>query len=543
MTNEIGLHDLARQDVGSWEEAERGFAFPRVGRYNIAADCLGHDPAKTALVLVDPDGTSAVTFGELDERSGRFGAGLRALGVEVGDRVAVKLSQSAEMAIVLLGALRIGAVIVPVSNVLGEDGVHHRLLDCDARALVARGSEQEIAIASRLGIQLVSAQVDGPAPTVQDLIAESAVSDFEPTGPDSPAIILYTSGTTGKPKGVLHGHRVILGHHPIDYAWNFVRADDISYSPVDWAWAGGLFLGLLVPLAHGASVVVFREQRFDPDRALEVFRECGVTIGLFPPTVLRMLRQSGAVTPQTAATLKLRCFITGAEAVEPELFAWAAENLGVTVNNAYGLTESNCLIGHSTVLGALDPECLGRPYPGRKLALLGEDGRPVGPGELGEIAVSADDPIVMIGYWNDPAATAHKLRDGWLRTGDTAHADEDGNLYFHGRNDDIIKSGAYRIGPAEIEAVILQHAAVAECGVVGLPDPVRGQIVTAAVKLREPHEDSERLTEIFQAEVRKKVGAHAYPRVVRYVDALPRTTNGKLDRKTLRAELAPAENP
>jgi acetyl-CoA synthetase len=536
----IGLRELANHDVSSWEEAQRAFTFPAVDHYNIAADCLRHDPTKPALLVVEPGGIVPFSFGELDSHSARLAAGLLALGVRRGDRIAVKLSQSVEMAVTFMAVMRIGAIVVPISNVLGEDGVRHRLVDCGARQLVALGSDVEVELASQTGIPLISAAAEGASPTIQSLIAQvpGAGAKTVATGPDDPALLLYTSGTTGKPKGVLHGHRVILGHHPIDYAFNFVQPHDVSYSPVDWAWGGGVFLGFLVPLAHGIPVVTFREPRFDPERTLQVLRDCGVTIGLFPPTVMRLLRQSDAVTPAARESLKLRCFITGAEAVEPELFGWASDNLGVTVNNAYGLTESNCLIGHATVLGPMDPGCLGRPYPGRRVALLGEDGNPVPPGEQGEIAVDAADPVMMLEYWNAPEATAAKFVDGWFHTGDTAHADENGLLYFHGRSDDLIKSGAYRIGPAEIEAVILQHDAVAECAVVGMPDPMRGQVVTAAVRLRDPARATDALMETFQTEVRKKVGAHAYPRVVHFVDTLPRTVTGKVDRVTLRAELA-----
>lgn len=522
----IGLRELARNDVESWEDAAKPFVWPAIDRYNIAADCLRGDPGAPALLVVGDGTVSPVSVGELDAMSAGLAAEFLALGLEPGDRVAVKLSQSVEMAASILGVLRAGGVVVPISNVLGDDGVRHRLTDSGARLLVALGSEQEQALARDNGMVLVAPALD-----------LSGAPGFAETAPDTPALLLYTSGTTGKPKGVLHGHRVILGHRTLDYAFDRFQPDDVAYSPVDWAWAGGLFLGLLAPLAQSIPVVTFREPKFDPERLLTVLRDCRVTIGLFPPTSLRLLRQSGAVTPAVAAELRLRCLVTGAEAVEPELFGWAADELGVVVNNAYGMTEGNALIGHSSLLGALDPVCLGRPYPGRRIALLDGAGLPVAPGEPGEISLDASDPVCMLGYWNDPEATALRIVDGWLRTGDTAHTNENGDFYFHGRSDDIIKSGAYRIGPAEVEAVILLHDAVAECVVVGLPDPVRGQVVTAAVRLREGHVASDELTAALQGEVRRKVGAHAYPRDVRYVETVPRTATGKVNRPALREQL------
>jgi acetyl-CoA synthetase len=487
-----GLRELVLRDARSWEDAAERFRVVLPARYNIAADCLRAPAGDVALIDA---GGGRVTFGELDALSARVAGGLAALGVGAGDRVAVRLSQGVDMAACVLAVLRLGAILVPISNVLGADGVAHRLADSEPRVLI------------------------GPEGVAPARLRDGPPAPFAATAPDTPAILLYTSGTTGKPKGILHGHRVLLGHHAIDFALDGIRPGDVSYGPVDWAWGGGLWLGLLVPLAHGIPVVAFRERRFDPERTVALLRAHGVSVGLFPPTVLRLLRQSGV----RLDGLRLRCLVTGAEAVEPDLLAWADEELGVTVNNAYGQTEANALIGHSTMLGALDPMCLGRPYPGRRIALLDDDLQPVPEGAPGQIAVAADDPVCHLG-----------APPGWLLTGDTAQADERGQLYFRGRADDIIKSGAYRIGPAEVEAALLLDAAVAECAVVGLPDPARGQVVTAFVRLRGDAAGGAELTERLQQHVRTKVGGHAYPRDVRYVGDLPRTSTGKVDRATLR---------
>ncbi|HEY9472889.1 MAG TPA: AMP-binding protein [Mycobacteriales bacterium] len=542
----IGLRDLTVRDARSWSEAAARFTLPAIDSYNIAADCLRAPRDSTALLTGGPEGITRVSFGELDAASARFAAGLRSLGLSPGDRVAIMLSQSFEMAVAVFAVLRAGAVAVPVSTVLGADAVRHRLTDSQPRIMVAAGSEAERALAAEAGVTLVSTG-DGPGPTMAGLLAGASVPDttIAQTAPDTPGLLLYTSGTTGKSKGVLHGHRVLLGHHGVDRALNLIQPDDVSYSPVDWAWAGGLLLGLLVPLAHGIPVVAFREHRFDAARTVNLLRDTGVSVGLFPPTMLRLLRQSGELTGAVAAGLRLRCLVTGAEAVEPDLLGWAADELGVVVNNAYGQTEANALIGHSTSLGVLDQSCLGRPYPGHRVSVLDERMRPVPVGESGQVAVAADDPVCMIGYWNAPEVTGRKITDGWLLTGDTAHADEQGQLYFHGRSDDIIKSGGYRIGPAEIEAVILSHPSVAECAVVGLPDPVRGHAVTAFVRLRDGAEGTDALTAELQHQVRTTVGAHAYPRVARYVPDLPRTSTGKVDRASLRRRFGtePADSP
>jgi acetyl-CoA synthetase len=537
----VRLADLARPTVHSWAEAEAAFTWDPPPTYNIAADCLGAAPEHTALVVVEGDGAQSIPVARLDELSRRFATLLTGCGVRRGDRVAVKLPQSAEMAIAILGTLRVGAIVVPVSNVLGDDAILHRLTDSGATVLVCAGNDREEAIAASTGAAVVATGAADRGWADGGLDGYQPFADAVATGPDDPALLLYTSGTTGKSKGVLQGHRVLLGHHAVDLAWDHVRPGDVAYSPVDWAWAGGLLLGLLVPLAHGMTVVAYRDSRFDAERTLAIMRAHGVSVGLFPPTALRLLQRSGKLTPETMGTLRLRCLITGAEAVEPELSAWARDALGLSVNNAFGQTEANALIGHAHVLGDLDPACLGRPYPGHTVAILDAEGHPVPPGEVGEIAVRADDPVCMLRYWNNPEATDGKLRDGWLLTGDSAHADADGNLFFHGRSDDMIKSGGYRLGPAEIEAALLVNPAVHECAVVGLPDPERGQVVTAFVILAAGADGTPELTSDLQAGVRSRVGAHAYPRTVHYLSALARTSTGKVDRGALRLRATAAE--
>jgi acetyl-CoA synthetase len=517
----IHLADLAHPETRSWSQARRAFAWPAVDRYNIAADCLGSGSATTALLAVEGDELVRVTRAELNELTARLGHVLAGLGVRPGDRVAVKLPQSLDMAVAVLAVLRIGAVLVPISTVLGDDAVSHRMADSAPKVLIGAGTSADT--------------VTIGTATMRELMRDaSPEGGIAVTAPDTPALLLYTSGTTGRSKGVLHGHRVLLGHHALDLAWDHVRAGDVAYSPVDWAWAGGLLLGLLVPLAYGMTVVAHRETRFDPDRTVRLLGEAGVSVGLFPPTALRMLRGSGGLTPAVMRALRLRSLVSGAEAVEPGLSEWA-QTLGLSVNNAFGQTEANALIGHSAVLGELDPACLGLPYPGHRIAILDPDRRELPPGEVGEIAVRADDPVCMLGYWDAPEATAQKVRDGWLLTGDSAHADEQGRVYFRGRADDLIKSGGYRLGPAEIEAALLTHPGAAECAVVGLPDPVRGQVVTAFVRLAAGSQATSDLTRELQERVRARVGAHAYPRTVHYVTELPRTATGKVNRAALRA--------
>ena len=535
----IGLRELRIPAATSWDKAGE-CRLPEITHYSIADDCLRGDPAHAAIVEVSDGEVVTLTYAKLDARSARFANFLVEAGLEPGDRVGIKLSQSIDMAVVVLGVLRAHGVVVPLSNVLAPGALHHRLDDSEPRFLVALGSADERALLTGRSTSLIPVEPGAPGETSLVSIVASGPTTYEPRTPgraDEHAIILYTSGTTGKPKGVLHGHRFLIGHHAIDFAWDGVRPNDVAYSPVDWTWAGGLMLGLLVPLAYGVTVVAHREQRFDAARCVDVMRRTRVSIGLLPPTVLRMLRAAEVLDAATVGASDLRCFITGAEAVEPELIEWT-ESIGLSVNNAYGQTEANSLVGHAATLGRLDLATMGRPYPRHEIAVLNDDLEPCEPGVPGQLAVRADDLVCMIGYWRAPQATEQKVRKGWLLTGDTAHVNNDGTLSFHGRSDDIIKSGAYRLGPAEIEAAVLRLAAVKECVAVGVPDPIRGQIVAAVVVLRPGESPTDELTAEIRESVREGVGAHAYPREVRYVDALPRTTTGKVDRATIRRSVS-----
>lgn len=532
------LCELVHPGLRDWDSAAAVVHGPKVGDYNIALDCCSHPRWSTALISVDGDTTQELTFGELSDRSSRASSVLRGLGVMPGDRVAVRLSQSVDMAVAVMGILMAGAIVVPISTMLGDDALRHRLSDSDARLLICGGTELELSTASDLGTAVITTSPVTGHLSLDEAIGDAGPADATSTTGDTPGILLYTSGTEGKSKGVLHGHRVLPGHYPLDFAFEHIREGDVAYSPVDWAWGGGLLLGLLAPLAYGIPVVAHRQPGFEPERVLRLLTQHRVTVGLFPPTVLRMLRQ--AATPQTTAALRLRCLVSGAESVEADLVPWAKEVLGATVNNAYGQTEANALVGHSSVLGALDPAALGRPYPGRRIAVLDDDLQPVAVGEQGQLAVDRTDPVCMLEYWRNPEATAAKYGGGYLLTGDTVHTDDQGQIHFHGRNDDIIKAAGYRIGPAEVEAALLGHPLVADCAVVGVPDPVRGGAVAAFVRLRSGAVDDGTLVAALQQQVRARVGPHAYPRQVHFVSELPRTTTGKVNRAALRAGAEPA---
>ncbi len=359
---------------------------------------------------------------------------------------------------------------------------------------------------------------------------------------DDPAIIIYTSGTTGPPKGALHAHRFLLGHMPgVLLPQSFPpQPGDIFWTPADWAWIGGLY-DVLFPAWHwGLPVLAHRARKFDPERALDLMARHAVRNVFLPPTALKMIRRSGA---RPGPDLRLRSVASGGETLGAELLDWGRDVLGTTINEFYGQTECNLVISNSDGIMPIRPGSMGRAVPGHEVAIIDDDGAPVAAGVVGEIAVARPDPVMFLGYWNRPEATLAKFSGDWLRTGDRASMDDDGYVWYQARNDDVITSGGYRIGPGEIEDCLIRHPAVAMVAVVGIPDADRTEIVKAFVVPAPGTVPSPELTAELQAFVRERLAAHEYPRAIDYLAELPLTATGKVMRRELaRPRLIPGRN-
>lgn len=502
--------------IETWEALHSGFRWALPARFNIGVDVTDAQPPQAPAILVT-DGrqlTRTVTFGELAELSNRLANALAALGVRRGDRVGIVLPQRVETAFVHAAVYKLGAVAVPLSTLFGPEALESRLGDCGARVVIGEAEPLE----RIAGLDALRLDVDRDLPRLlQDGSPRFAAAD---TGLDDPAIVIYTSGTTGAPKGALHGHRLLFGHLPgleLQHE-RFPQDGDLIWTPADWAWIGGLFNALLPSLHYGRPVVAFRAAKFDPEQAFELIERLGVRNLFVPPTALRMMQQV------ERPLVPIRSLASGGEALGAAALEWGLTQFGVTINELYGQTEANLVAGGSSSAWPARPGSLGLPYPGHDVRLID-----------GEICVRvAGDPVVMLGYWNQPEATAQKLRDGWLRTGDLGEQDDDGYLRFVGRADDVIMSGGYRIGPAEIEECLQRHPAVVLAAAIGVPDPLRGEIVKAFVVPAAGAQPSPELAAELQALVRKRLAAYEYPREIEFVDSLPLTTTGKIRRGELR---------
>jgi acetyl-CoA synthetase len=513
--------------------------------YNIGVEVCDRwaaaEPDRLALVHVRSDGRSeSISYGWLRDTSNRLANALAAHGVARGDRVAILLPQAPEVAAIHVAIYKLGAIALPLASLFGVDALTYRLQNAGVKALVcnAAGLAKLAAIRAELPALALVVSLDGAADGAlgfADLVARAS-SDFSPvaTAPDDPAMMIYTSGTTGPPKGALHAHRVLLGHLPgIEMPHDFFpQPGDRFWTPADWAWAGGLLDCLLPSLYYGVPVVARRFDKFDPEEAFDLMAKASVRNAFIPPTALRMLRS--APNPRGRHALALRTVGSGGEALGAETYEWGKDALGLVINEFYGQTECNLVLSSCALIGVSKPGAIGKPVPGHMVAVIRRDGTRCAPGELGQVAIRRPDPVMFLEYWGQPQATQAKFIGEWMTTGDQGLVDEQGYFTFVGRDDDVITSAGYRIGPGEIEDCLIRHPAVALAAVVGKPDPLRTEIVKAFVVVKSGVEPSEELAAGIQDFVRTRLSAHEYPREVAFIDEMPMTTTGKVIRRLLR---------
>ncbi|HET7886743.1 MAG TPA: acyl-CoA synthetase [Bradyrhizobium sp.] len=531
-------------ETNDYDQLCREFRWEIPARFNMATACCDRHAdgsGRLALIYVDEDGSSRRTsFDELADLSRRFASVLKADGLVRGDRVALFLSQSLELPVGHLAAFRAGMISIPLFALFGEEALEFRLANSAAKAIVtdAAGWEKLQKIRARLpdlkNVYLVGEEAGSGTKAFWPTL-RAASNEFETvdTSSDDPAIIIYTSGTTGNPKGALHAHRVLLGHLPnVEMAHDFFpKPGDVMWTPADWAWIGGLFDALFPAWYHGVPVVGHRARKFEPHAAMQLMADHAVRNVFLPPTALKLMRQAEVRHPG----VKLRSIFTGGESLGVELLDWVRATFGIEAHEVFGQTECNLVVGSNARLFPIRPGSMGKATPGFDVRIVDEQGNELPRGTRGIIGVRQPNPVTMIEYWKNPEATRKKYAGGFLLTGDLGRQDEDGYFWYLSREDDVITTAGYRVGPSEIEDCLLKHPSVAMAAVVGIPDPVRTESIKAWIVLRPGFAPGEALAREIQDYVKVKLAAHEYPRFVQFTDSLPMTATGKVLRRELRA--------
>jgi acetyl-CoA synthetase len=536
MAPETGrIRSHRRWHPASYEEMEQTFRWEVPERYNIAADVLDkHEPSRLAMLWEDWQGNErTLTFGEMQALTNRTANALHARGVTEGDRVAVMLPPLPEAAATFLATYKLGGILLSLSILYGDDSIVHRLRDSSAKVIVTDAANRERIDRIRDGLPELEHVLVIDEEFGHEVANASDRCETLDTPADQAAQIYYTSGTTGLAKGIVHAHRYLIAHNEFELVHD-VRDDEVFHSTGEWAWIAGIIPGILGPWRFGAPIAVFaRKGGYDPEQTLYVLEKYKVKNLFATPTALRAMAALGDISDRCSG-ISLRHACAAGEPLNPEVINWFTHQFGIPVMDFYGLSESYPLCANYPTMD-IRPGSMGKPTPGWDVALLDDDEQAVTLGESGEICLRArTNPHYPLGYWNRPDDSRDAFGGDWFHTRDVAREDDDGYIWYEGRNDDVIISAGYRIGPFEVESALVAHPKVIEAAAVASPDDLRGHIVKAFVRVLPDAEPSDELAREIQSFVRERLSAYAYPRAIEFVDDLPKTLTGKIRRIELR---------
>jgi acetyl-CoA synthetase len=521
----------------AWNEAEKSLAYFSDGSLNIAHNVLDKHRGtpvenKAAMIWTDGVKEQQFTFADLIATTNKFANVLQTYGVEKGDRVFMFLPRIPELYTCFLGALKTGAIASNMFAAFGQEALQDRLKDSGAKVLVTNAELFERVKAMQAQLpelkHILIVDQTGYTEAMNDASSEFEVAHMKET---DPAYMLYTSGTTGKPKGVVHCHGDIVQQQQTTKWVLDLKVEDIYWCTADPGWVTGVVYGIIGPWALGVTQVVYNG-RFDPKIWYGLIEKHKVSVWYTAPTAVRMLMSGPPSLLHDFSSL--RHIASVGEPLNPEAIIWAQKTIGLPIHDNYWQTETGSIVIANYPSMVIKPGSMGRPIPGVHAGIIDDEGKELPAGQEGNLALRPDFPSIMKSIWNNEEKFKSYFNQGWYLTGDRASKDEEGYIWFVGRADDVIKTAGERVGPFEVESALLQHPAVAEAGVIGKPDPLRGEIIKAFVKLKPGHEGSEELKKDLQQFMKKQLAGHAYPREIDFVDKLPKTRSGKIMRRVLK---------
>ncbi|MFD2612885.1 acetate--CoA ligase [Paenibacillus gansuensis] len=545
-SSNLGDYDEARAGF-HWEQVERHFSWHETGKVNIAYEAIdrhtkGPKKNKTALIYSDPQREEKYTFEEMRKASNRFANVLRDLGIKKGDRLFIFMPRTPELYFCLLGALKIGAIVGPLFEAFMETAVKDRLEDAGAIAIVTTpalaGRVRKESLPELKHIILVGAGEENPEGAVDYYQAVENASDeaeIEWLSREDGMLLHYTSGSTGKPKGVYHVHNAMIQHYYTGKIVLDLQEDDVYWCTADPGWVTGTSYGIFAPWLNGATNVI-RGGRFSPQDWYQTIANYKVTVWYSAPTAFRMLMGAGDDVAKQFDLSSLRHVLSVGEPLNPEVVRWGIKVYDRRIHDTWWMTETGGQLICNYPSMPIKPGSMGRPIPGVEAAIIDDAGQILPPYRMGNLAIRTPWPSMMRQVWNNPSKYEEYFRlQGWYVSGDSAYCDEDGYFWFQGRIDDVINTSGERVGPFEVESKLVEHPAVAEAGVIGKPDPMRGEVIKAFISLREGYEPSEELKAEISKFVKIGLSAHAAPREIEFRDKLPKTRSGKIMRRVLKA--------
>ncbi|SFQ07640.1 acetate--CoA ligase [Salibacterium halotolerans] len=531
-----------------WSEVEKEFSWYETGRVNLAHEAIdrfadsSEKKNQTALYYSDAARDEQYTFEEMKHWTNKAANVLKDAGIQKGDRVFIFMPRSPELYFAVFGAIKIGAIVGPLFEAFMEGAVRDRLEDSEAKCIVTtprlfeRVPVDDLPHLDTVFIMGDDVKEEGPYYDFQTRL-ENASNDFDVEWVDREdgLILHYTSGSTGKPKGVLHVHNAMIQHYQTAKWVLDLKDGDVYWCTADPGWVTGTSYGIFAPWLTGTTNVV-RGGRFSPEEWYAVIERYNVTVWYSAPTAFRMLMSAGDEIVKNYDLSSLRHILSVGEPLNPEVVMWGEKVFNLRIHDTWWMTETGAIMVTNFPSMTIKAGSMGRPLPGIKAAIVDDQGNELPPNRMGNLAIAKGWPSMMRSIWNRPEKynSYFELND-WYVSGDSAYMDEDGYFWFQGRVDDVILTAGERVGPFEVESKLLEHPAVAEAGVIGKPDPVRGEIIKAFVALLDGNEASDELKEEIQQFVKKELSAHAAPRELEFRDKLPKTRSGKIMRRVLKA--------